>query len=56
MKANRITRRNFISRTALATGVASVIPLGVSSNCSSVKLNDTHEVWIAGLSQMGSEC
>jgi predicted amidohydrolase len=53
MKANRITRRNFIRKTALTTGVASVVPMGVRSDFSAGGLHGTHEVWIAGVSQMG---
>jgi len=55
MKTNRISRRNFIHKTAFTTGLASVVPLGLASNsCASGSATDKshREVWIAGISQM----
>ena len=56
MKTNRISRRNFIQKTAITTGLASVAPFGVAGDLSSYEQNgkkSLHEVWIAGVSQMG---
>ncbi len=56
MKTNRISRRNFIQKTAITTGLASVAPFGVAGDLSSFEKNgkkSSHEVWIAGVSQMG---
>jgi predicted amidohydrolase len=50
---NRISRRNFIRKTALTTGMASVLPLGLSGQASKDSPHSSHEVWIAGVSQMG---
>ena len=56
MKTNRISRRNFLQKTALTSGAASIVSLGFAGNLSPVMRNDkksSHEVWIAGVSQMG---
>jgi beta-ureidopropionase len=56
MKTNRISRRNFIHKTAVTTGIASLVPLGIASNsCTgpSAGTRSDREVWIAGISQMG---
>jgi beta-ureidopropionase len=56
MKKNLVSRRNFIRKTALATSVVSIAPLGLMSNKTMGKFsngNSTREIWIAGVSQMG---
>jgi len=56
MKRKNISRRNFIRKTALTTGIASVAPLGLANNLSfseQTGRKSLHEVWIAGISQMG---
>jgi beta-ureidopropionase len=56
MKANRISRRNFLQKTALTTGVISVVPFGIEGYMPSiepVENKSPREVWIAGVSQMG---
>lgn len=56
MKPNLISRRNFIQKTAVTTGIASVAPFGIASNLSSTAPDENkslHEVWIAGISQAG---
>jgi beta-ureidopropionase len=55
MKTNRISRRNFLQKTALTTGMASLAPLGITNNSffrESVAGKSSREVWIAGISQM----
>lgn len=56
MKSNFISRRKFLRETALTTGMASVSSLGLIS-CAKTGLspgkNSGHEVWIAGVSQLG---
>jgi beta-ureidopropionase len=55
MKTNRISRRDFIQKTALTTGMASVAPFVTTNESSSFQQNgkkSLHEVWIAGVSQM----
>jgi beta-ureidopropionase len=54
MKTNRISRRNFIQRTALTTGAASIIPLGLAGSSYAEKEveKSSREIWIAGISQM----
>ncbi len=57
MKGNYISRRNFLRKTALTTGMASVSSLGIMSSDpgqDSVE-NSGHEVWIAGVCQFGLE-
>lgn len=56
MKRNLISRRNFIQKTAVTTGIASVAPFGLANGSSSPQNKERkslHEVWIAGVSQMG---
>src|SRR5687767_13638155 len=62
MKTNLISRRNFCHKTALTTGMATLAPLGLSAELPSVidkasgqtnNKRSSHEVWIAGVSQMG---
>jgi beta-ureidopropionase len=56
MKTNRLTRRSFINKTVMTTGLASVAQLGIAGNFYSNDPNmkkSMHEVWIAGISQMG---
>jgi beta-ureidopropionase len=56
MKTNRISRRNFIHKTALTSGMASLVPLGLagaSYTGPSPGDKPPREVWIAGVSQMG---
>jgi beta-ureidopropionase len=55
MKTNRISRRNFIQKTALTTGAASLLPLGMASDsftAEAVGDKSSREIWIAGISQM----
>ena len=55
MNPNRISRRNFLQKTALTTGMASLVPLGIANSAfteNPVKDKSNREVWIAGLSQM----
>jgi beta-ureidopropionase len=55
MKTNPISRRNFLQKTALTTGMASLAPLGIANNSflrESVAGKSSREVWIAGISQM----
>jgi beta-ureidopropionase len=55
MKTNRISRRNFIQKTALTTGAASLLPLGMAGNsfaAEAVEDKSSREIWIAGISQM----
>jgi len=56
MKTKGITRRNFIQKGIVTTGMASIVPAGIagagfSESQSSEML--PREVWIAGVSQMG---
>lgn len=54
MKTNRISRRNFCQKTALTTGIASLSPLGLAAGLPMrEERRSSHEVWIAGVSQMG---
>lgn len=56
MKTKRISRRNFIQKTAVASGLAALIPAGMKGEEVPVKsLSEKHprEVWIACVSQMG---
>jgi beta-ureidopropionase len=55
MKKNRISRRNFIRKTAITTGMASVAPFAVANSSFSEQntKKSLHEVWIAGVSQAG---
>ncbi len=56
MKKNNISRRNFIQKTALTTGMATTVaPLGFAGDLSSgnQKNRSPREVWIAGVSQEG---
>jgi beta-ureidopropionase len=55
MKRN-ISRRNFLRQTALTTGMASVVSfelIGKSAARPAGESGSTHELWIAGVSQMG---
>ena len=54
MKTNRISRRNFIQKTALTTGAASLLPLGITGSSFAEKSveKSSREIWIAGISQM----
>ena len=55
MKTSRISRRNFIQKTALTTGMASITPIGLVSGSSATGSDGKRsgrEVWIAGISQM----
>lgn len=56
MKTNQISRRNFLQKTAITTGLASLAPIGITKDVFSGKpVNEKlpREVWIAGVSQMG---
>jgi beta-ureidopropionase len=56
MKTNRISRRNFLQKTALSAGMVSIVPYGISGDISPVEPianKSPREVWIAGISQMG---
>ena len=56
MKTNRISRRNFCHKTALTTAMTSLTPLAFATDLPSTEVNNnrsSHEVWIAGVSQMG---
>jgi beta-ureidopropionase len=56
MKTNSITRRNFIQKTAVSSGLATLVPIGMTGQVFSAKSWDEkfpREVWIAGVSQMG---
>lgn len=55
MKPKQISRRNFLQKTALTTGMASMVPLSFGNNSFagvSVEGKSNREVWIAGISQM----
>jgi len=54
MKTNRISRRNFINKTALTAGAASLLPLGIAGNAQGASDGEksSREIWIAGISQM----
>jgi beta-ureidopropionase len=56
MQTNHISRRNFLQKTALTTGMASIVPLGIAGDLSAaepIENKSPREVWIAGVSQMG---
>lgn len=56
MKTNRISRRNFIQKTAVASGLATLIPAGMKGEAFPAKADrekQPREVWIACVSQMG---
>ncbi|MBG0861306.1 MAG: carbon-nitrogen hydrolase family protein [Bacteroidales bacterium] len=56
MKTNRVSRRKFLRRTALTTGMASLSSLGLISSSATGTSPDEdsgHEVWISGICQMG---
>jgi len=56
MKPNRISRRNFIQKSAITAGMVSVVPFGLDRDLASahpVDARSPREVWIAGVSQMG---
>jgi predicted amidohydrolase len=56
MKTKRISRRNFIQKTAVASGLATLIPAGIKAGRAPVRAvseKQPREVWIAGVSQMG---
>ncbi len=56
MKTTRITRRNFIQKTAVTSTLATLVPAGLRGRAFSVKPGNERsprEVWIAGVSQMG---
>lgn len=56
MNTNQISRRNFIQKTAVTTGMASIIPLGAASIpylTGQENKRTNRQVWIAGISQMG---
>jgi predicted amidohydrolase len=56
MKPNRISRRNFIQKSALTAGMVSVVPFGLDRDLASAEPIDyrsPREAWIAGVSQMG---
>jgi predicted amidohydrolase len=57
MKNDHISRRKFLRNTAVTTGIASVSPLGVMTAASSgyPAENPGHEIWIAGVCQLGLE-
>lgn len=52
MKPGSISRRSFVRKTALTTGLAAVASAGLVSRDPSEN-NSGREVWIAGVSQMG---
>ena len=56
MKTIGISRRNFLQKTAITAGMASVVPLGMATNSSCAGIptgkRSNREVWIAGISQM----
>jgi len=56
MTTNEISRRRFLRKTALTTGMASVSSLGLLSSAASGRStgdNSGHEVWIAGVCLLG---
>ncbi|VAW17992.1 hypothetical protein MNBD_BACTEROID01-2114 [hydrothermal vent metagenome] len=56
MKNSNTSRRNFIKKSAIATGIAAIGPFGTTNNSFATKVNMNklpREVWIAGISQMG---
>jgi hypothetical protein len=56
MKTNNITRRNFIQKTAVTSGLATLVPIGMTGQVFSGKPDNERlprEAWIAGVSQMG---
>ncbi len=52
MKSKNISRRSFVRKTALTTGMASFAPLGIMGSGSAGN-SPAKEAWIAGVSQMG---
>jgi beta-ureidopropionase len=55
MKTNRISRRNFIQKTAITSGAASLVSFGLAGNsfaAEPVADKSSREIWIAGISQM----
>ena len=53
---NRISRCNFIQKSAITAGMVSVVPFGLDGSLPSigpVENKSPREVWIAGVSQMG---
>ena len=55
MKPNEISRRNFIHKTALTAGAASILPIGTALSSYSEAAGaekSSREIWIAGISQM----
>jgi beta-ureidopropionase len=56
MKTTQISRRKFFKTTAFSTGMAALTPVAIAADGSPFMSNDgksAHEVWIAGVSQMG---
>ena len=56
MEKNSISRRNFIRKTTLTTGIASVAPFEIARSMSlsgQPAKKSLNEIWIAGISQMG---
>ncbi len=56
MNTNSITRRNFIQKTAITSGLAAIVPIGTKGQLFSATPGDEklpREVWFAGVSQMG---
>ncbi len=56
MKSNYISRRKFLRETALTTGMASVSSLGVIGRVTPERFpleSSGHEIWIAGICQLG---
>ncbi len=56
MKKGKISRRNFIHKAGIASGLASVVPSAAANGLSSFMPDDKmspREVWIAGVSQAG---
>jgi predicted amidohydrolase len=56
MKTKRISRRNFIQKTAVASGLVTLMPAGTKAEELPVKADgekQAREVWIACVSQMG---
>ena len=55
MSTNKISRRNFLQKTAVTTGVASLGTLGMANDSflkREPEIKNHREVWIAGFSQM----
>lgn len=56
MKTSLISRRNFLQKAAVTTGMASLVPFEIGNSSMTDGPNSSilpREVWIAGLSQMG---